>query len=51
MSRDLSNENYYVSHGERIPIKWTAPEVNIKRQFTSSGYINCEILKIVNHKV
>jgi len=27
MSRDLANENYYVSHGGRIPVKWTAPEV------------------------
>ena len=27
MSRDLMDENYYVSHGGKIPIKWTAPEV------------------------
>ena len=27
MSRDLADENYYVSHGGRIPVKWTAPEV------------------------
>ena len=27
MSRDLANENYYVSYGGKIPIKWTAPEV------------------------
>ena len=26
MSRDLQ-ENYYVSHGGKIPVKWTAPEV------------------------
>ena len=27
MSRDLADENYYVSHGGQIPVKWTAPEV------------------------
>jgi serine/threonine protein kinase len=27
MSRDLADENYYVSHGGKIPVKWTAPEV------------------------
>ena len=27
MSRDLSDSDYYVSHGGKIPIKWTAPEV------------------------
>ena len=27
MSRDLMDENYYVSHGGMIPVKWTAPEV------------------------
>ena len=26
MSRDLADENYYVSHGGMIPVKWTAPE-------------------------
>ncbi len=28
MSRDLDDEHYYVSHGGKIPVKWTAPEVN-----------------------
>ena len=27
MSRDLADENYYMSHGGMIPVKWTAPEV------------------------
>ena len=27
MSRDLQNEDYYVSQGGKIPVKWTAPEV------------------------
>jgi hypothetical protein len=29
MSRDLADTNYYVSHGGKIPVKWTAPEVAI----------------------
>ena len=28
MSRDLQDENYYISHAKRIPIKWTSPEVS-----------------------
>ena len=28
MSRDLSDSDVYVSQGGKIPIKWTAPEVN-----------------------
>ena len=27
MSRDLMDTNYYVSHGGKVPVKWTAPEV------------------------
>ncbi len=26
MSRDLSNEDYYISTGGKIPLRWTAPE-------------------------
>lgn len=29
MSRELLDENYYVSHGGKIPIRWTAPEVRL----------------------
>ena len=37
MSRDLADENYYVSHGGKIPVKWTAPEaVNYKKYSTAS---------------
>ena len=28
MTRDLMNEDYYVSGGGQIPVKWTAPEVH-----------------------
>ena len=27
MARDLMDEQYYISQGGKIPIKWTAPEV------------------------
>ena len=27
MSRDLTDENYYITTGGRIPVRWTAPEV------------------------
>ena len=27
MSRELMDEDYYVSHGGKVPIRWTAPEV------------------------
>ena len=26
MSRDLADDNYYISHGGEVPVKWTAPE-------------------------
>ena len=29
MSRDLIDENYYVTSGGKIPVKWTAPEVRM----------------------
>ena len=28
LSRDLSNEEYYISQGGVVPVKWTAPEVS-----------------------
>ena len=27
MARDLLDENYYVAHAGRVPVKWCAPEV------------------------
>lgn len=27
MSRDLEQSNYYITHGGKIPVKWTSPEV------------------------
>ena len=37
MSRDLADENYYISHGGKIPVKWTAPEaIHYKKYSTAS---------------
>ena len=37
MSRDLANDDIYVSHGGMIPVRWTAPEaINQKRYSTAS---------------
>ena len=27
LSRDLIDENYYITSGGMVPVKWTAPEV------------------------
>ncbi|XP_019855622.1 PREDICTED: serine/threonine-protein kinase STE20-like isoform X2 [Amphimedon queenslandica] len=33
MSRDLEDENYYVSHGGKVPVKWTAPEALLYKKY------------------
>ena len=33
MSRDLEDESYYIAHGGKIPVKWTAPEVRWKLKY------------------
>ena len=30
MSRDLADTDYYVSHGGKVPVKWTASEVRLR---------------------
>ena len=37
MSRDLLNDDYYVSHGGKIPVKWTAPEALKYRKYSSAS--------------
>ena len=29
MARDVADDNYYVTTGGKIPLKWTSPEVRI----------------------
>ena len=37
LSRDLCDENYYVSSGGKVPVKWTAPEaINYRKYSTAS---------------
>ena len=37
MSRDLADQNYYVSRGGEVPVKWTAPEaIHYKKYSTAS---------------
>ncbi len=37
MSRDLENDDYYISQGGKIPVKWTAPEaIHYKKYSTAS---------------
>ena len=37
MSRDLDDENYYFSHGGKIPVKWTAPEAAHYRRYSTAS--------------
>ena len=37
MSRNLQNEDYYMSHGGKIPVKWTAPEALHYRKYSTAS--------------
>ena len=37
MSRPLQNTEYYVSHGGKIPVKWTAPEALSYRKYSTAS--------------
>ena len=60
MSRDLSDGNYYITSGGKIPVKWTAPEVILMHAMTRlilyhlcAYYANCRqfIIKSTQFKV
>ena len=46
MSRDLTNDNYYITSGGKIPVKWTAPEVCIAIGQYLATYVAIAWLKI-----
>ena len=37
MSRDLADEDIYVSHGGVIPIRWTAPEAFTHKKYSTAS--------------
>ena len=37
LSRDLQNENFYISQGGKIPVKWTAPEALLYRKYSPAS--------------
>ena len=37
MSRDLAEEDVYVSHGGVIPVRWTAPEAVLYKQYSTAS--------------
>ncbi|XP_019850411.1 PREDICTED: uncharacterized protein LOC100638128 isoform X2 [Amphimedon queenslandica] len=37
LSRDLQDENYYISKGGQVPIKWTAPEAIHYKKYSSAS--------------
>ena len=39
MSRNLLDDDYYVSHGGKIPLKWTAPEALAYRKYSTASDI------------
>ena len=39
MSRDLEEENYYVSQGGKVPLKWTAPEALYYKRYSTASDI------------
>ena len=37
LSRDLANEDYYVSEGGKVPVKWEAPEALRYRKYSTAS--------------
>ena len=37
MSRNLIDDDYYISHGGKIPMKWTAPEALSFRKYSTAS--------------
>ena len=37
MSRDLEEDSYYVSHGGKVPVRWTAPEAIVYKKYSTAS--------------
>lgn len=37
LSRDLQHDNFYVSQGGKVPVKWTAPEAIKYRKYSPAS--------------
>ncbi|XP_062502151.1 ephrin type-A receptor 8-like [Corticium candelabrum] len=37
MSRDLAEDTYYITHGGKIPIRWTAPEAVVYKKYSTAS--------------
>ena len=37
LSRNLHREDYYISHGGKVPVKWTAPEALHYRKYSTAS--------------
>ena len=37
MSRDLADAEYYISHGGKIPVRWTSPEAMYYRKYSTAS--------------
>ena len=54
LSRDLDEENYYISNGGKIPVKWTAPEAclmekSLTLHLATFMYV-CMLLQALHYK-
>jgi len=46
MARDVADDNYYVTSGGKIPVKWTAPEVVKLMAYSHSHHVADVIMYI-----
>ncbi len=47
MARDLVDENYYISNGGMIPVKWTAPEASWEYFISGIWYADILATKLI----